>query len=96
MRSLLWLFDTVISLYVYCLIASAILSWLVAFNVVNVSNPFVARIGEFLYRITEPALRPIRRILPSLGGVDISPIILVLLLFFLRSIMFEVFANLAS
>ena len=96
MRSLLWLFDTLISLYVYCLIASAVLSWLVAFNVVNVSNPLVARIGEFLYRITEPALRPIRRILPNLGGVDIAPIILVLLLFFLRNIVFEVFANVAS
>ena len=95
MRSLLWLFDTVISLYVYCLIASAVLSWLVAFNVVNVSNPFVARVGEFLYRITEPVLRPIRRILPSLGGVDISPIILVLILFFVRNIVFEVFASVA-
>jgi YggT family protein len=95
MRSLLWLLDTVITLYVYILIASAILSWLVAFNVVNDRNPIVAQIGDFLYRVTEPALRPIRRILPNLGGIDISPIILVLLLFFLRNLLFEVFGALA-
>ena len=95
MRSLLWLFDTVITLYVYCLIASAVLSWLVAFNVVNVRNPIVANIGEFLYRITEPALRPIRRVLPNLGGIDVSPIILVLLLFFVRMLVFEAFSGLA-
>ena len=89
MRSLLWLFDTVVTLYVYLLIASAILSWLVAFNVVNERNPIVAQIGDFLYRITEPALRPIRRILPNLGGIDISPIILILGLFFLRNLVFE-------
>ena len=95
MRSLLWLFDTVVTLYVYLLIASAILSWLVAFNVVNERNPIVAQIGDFLYRITEPALRPIRRILPNLGGIDISPIILILGLFFLRNLIFELFGSLA-
>ena len=95
MRSLLWLFDTVVTLYVYCLIASAVLSWLVAFNVVNVRNPIVANIGEFLYRITEPALRPIRRVLPNLGGIAVSPIILVLLLFFVRMLVFEAFSALA-
>ena len=93
MRSLLWLFDTLITLYVYCLIASAVLSWLVAFNVVNVRNPIVANIGEFLYRITEPALRPIRKVLPNLGGIDIAPIILVLILFFVRMLVFEAFAG---
>ena len=95
MRSLLWLFDTVITLYVYILIASAILSWLVAFNVVNERNPIVAQIGEFLYRITEPALRPIRRILPNLGGIDIAPIILILGLFFIRNLVFEMFGAMA-
>ena len=95
MRSLLWLFDTVITLYVYLLIASAILSWLVAFNVVNVRNPIVGQIGDFLYRITEPALRPIRRFLPNLGGIDISPIILVLLLFFIRNLVIEVVGGMA-
>ncbi|MGY2047929.1 YggT family protein [Methylobacterium sp. JK268] len=94
MRSLLWLIDNVITLYVYLLIASAVLSWLIAFNVVNSRNPIVSQIEEFLYRVTEPALRPIRRILPNLGGIDISPIILVLLLFFLRNLMFELFAAL--
>jgi YggT family protein len=95
MRSILWLFDTVITLYVYILIASAILSWLVAFNVVNERNPIVAQIGEFLYRVTEPALRPIRRILPNLGGIDISPIILILGLFFLRNLVFELVGTIA-
>ena len=95
MRSILWLFDTVITLYVYILIASAILSWLVAFNVVNHRNPIVSQIGEFLYRITEPALRPIRRILPNLGGIDIAPIILILGLFFIRNLVFEMFGAMA-
>jgi YggT family protein len=91
MRSILWLFDTLISLYIWVMVASAVLSWLVAFNVVNTSNPIVRQIGDFLYRITEPALRPIRRFLPNLGGVDISPIILIIALIFLRNIVFEVF-----
>jgi YggT family protein len=95
MRSILWLFDTVVTLYVYILIASAILSWLVAFNVVNERNPIVAQVGEFLYRVTEPALRPIRRILPNLGGIDISPIILILGLFFLRNLVFELVGAIA-
>ena len=86
MRSILWLFDTLITLYIYVLIASAILSWLVAFNVVNQRNPIVTQIGEFLYRITEPALRPIRNVLPNLGGIDISPIILLLIIFFIQRV----------
>lgn len=89
MRSLLYLIDTVITIYIWCLIASAVLSWLVAFNVVNTHNRVVSTIGEFLYRITEPALAPIRRYIPSLGGIDISPVILILLLVFLRSLLFE-------
>ncbi len=95
MRSLLWLIDTVITLYVWLLIASAVLSWLMAFNVVNIRNPIVGQIADFLDRITEPALRPIRRILPNLGGIDISPIILILLLYFLRNIIFEIFGSFA-
>jgi YggT family protein len=95
MRSILWLFDTVITLYVYILIASAVLSWLVAFNVVNDRNPIVAQIGDFLYRVTEPALRPIRNILPNLGGIDISPIILVLALYFIRNLVFELLGTVA-
>jgi YggT family protein len=95
MRSLLWLIDTVIMLYVYLLLASAILSWLIAFNVVNARNDVVRAIWDFLYRVTEPALRPIRRFLPNLGGIDISPVILVLLLLFVRSLIAELFASVA-
>ncbi len=78
------LIDTVIWLYILVLIIGAILSWLVAFNVVNTRNRAVYTIGDFCYRITEPALRPIRRFLPTLGGIDISPIILILLLQMIR------------
>jgi|SRR5687767_528869 YggT family protein len=93
MRSLLWLIDTVIMLYVYLLLAGAILSWLIAFNVVNVRNDIVRSIADFLYRITEPALRPIRRFLPNLGGIDLSPVILVLLLLFVRNLIHELFLS---
>ena len=89
MQSILWLIDTVITLYIWCLIISAILSWLVAFNVVNTQNRIVYMIGDFLYRVTEPALAPIRRFLPNFGGIDISPIVLILLLLFIRSLLFE-------
>ncbi len=92
MNSLLWLIDTLISLYVWILIASAILSWLVAFNVVNPHNPFVRNVGEFLWRVTEPVLAPIRRILPNLGGIDISPVILIIGLYFIRNLLFEFLA----
>ena len=71
------------------MIASAIASWLVAFGVVNTRNQVIRWVVDFLYRITEPALRPIRRVLPNLGGVDISPVILLLGLFFLRSLLWE-------
>ncbi|KQP09362.1 YggT family protein [Methylobacterium sp. Leaf93] len=90
MYALLWLFDTVVQLFIYVLIASAVLSWLVAFNVVNVRNPIVSQIGEVLYRLTEPVLRPIRSILPNLGGIDLSPIVLVLLLLFISRLLHEV------
>lgn len=73
-----------LDIYWWLIIASAIFSWLYAFNVVNPRNQFVGSIGNFLFRVTEPALRPIRRILPDLGGIDISPIILLLILFFVR------------
>ncbi|GJE59652.1 YggT family protein [Methylobacterium trifolii] len=89
MYALLWLFDTIVQIFIYVLIASAVLSWLVAFNVVNVRNPIVAQIGEVLYRVTEPILRPIRNLLPNLGGVDISPIILILLLLFVSRLLHE-------
>jgi len=89
MVSLLILIDKVIDIYTWIVIASAIASWLVAFGVVNTRNQVIRWIIDFLYRITEPALRPIRRVLPNLGGVDISPVILLLGLFFLRSLLWE-------
>ena len=94
MNPFLWLVDTIINLYIWILIASAILSWLVAFNVVNARNPIVANLGEFLYRVTEPALRPIRALLPNLGGIDISPVILIILLLFLKRIIFWLYVQL--
>ncbi|MBO0332100.1 YggT family protein [Sneathiella sp. CAU 1612] len=89
MTSLLYLISTIISIFIWLLIANAILSWLVAFNVVNTNNQFVSTVGNFLYRITEPPLRPIRRIIPTMGGLDISPVVLILLLIFLRNLLFE-------
>jgi YggT family protein len=86
MRSLLDVILLLLQIYVWLLIAAAVLSWLVAFNVVNTHNQVVAMAGEFLYRITEPVLRPIRNLLPNLGGIDVSPIILILLIFFLQSV----------
>ena len=92
MQAFLWLISTDIELFIWCLIISAILSWLIAFNVVNTQNRIVFMIGDFLHRITEPALRPIRRFLPNLGGIDISPIVLLLLLFFIQRLLIELFA----
>ena len=84
MNALFWLIDQVIGLYITLVIVQVVLSWLVAFNVVNTSNRFVYLVGDFLYRITEPALKPIRRLLPSMGGMDLSPVVLILGLYFLR------------
>jgi len=86
MRAILDVILLALQLYVWILIASAVLSWLLAFNVVNGRNQFVATVGEFLYRITEPVLRPIRNALPNLGGIDISPVILILLIFLIQRI----------
>lgn len=89
MCSLLQLISTVITIYIWVLIAQAVLSWLIVFGVVNTRNRAVVTIGDMMWRLTEPALRPIRRILPDLGGIDISPVILILLLVFVRNLMFE-------
>ena len=89
MLSLAKLIDSVIDIYTWVVIAGAIMSWLVAFGVVNVRNQFIRIIVDMLYRLTEPVLRPIRRILPNLGGVDISPVVLLLALFFIRSLLWE-------
>ena len=84
MRAILDVILLVLQLYVWLLIAAAVLSWLVAFNVVNARNQFVAMAGDFLYRVTEPVLRPIRNMLPNLGGIDISPVVVIFIIIFLR------------
>ncbi|MEE2957142.1 MAG: YggT family protein [Pseudomonadota bacterium] len=76
-----------VDLYIWIVIIGAILSWLVAFNIINLSSPLVRSILDFLYRITEPALRPIRRIIPNFGGIDISPVLLILGLVFLQMVL---------
>ncbi len=87
MESLAELIYVVLDLYKWCLIAFVVMSWLIAFNVVNTYNRFVFSVNDFLYKITEPALRPIRRIVPNLGGVDISPVILILIIWFLQRLL---------
>jgi YggT family protein len=86
MRSILYVILIVLDLYIWLLIAAAVLSWLVAFNVVNARNQFVAMVGDFLFRITEPVLRPIRNMLPSLGGIDVSPVVLILIIILIKDI----------
>jgi len=84
MRAILDTILLALDMYWFVLIAAAVMSWLIAFNVVNTRNQLVASIWEFLYRITEPVLRPIRKILPDLGGLDISPIIVLLVIYFIE------------
>ena len=92
MKSILILFDNIISLYIWVLIINAIISWLVAFNVLNTSNRFVYSVLEISYKLTEPPLSFIRKYIPNIGSIDISPIILILALMFLRNLVFEIFA----
>ena len=84
MHALFWLIDQAIGLYIWALILAAVFSLLIAFNILDTRNRLVWTIGDFLEKITEPALRPIRRFMPNLGGIDISPVILILLLQALR------------
>lgn len=86
----LWVLDA----YIWVVIISAILSWLIAFNVVNTRNQAVYLIGNTLYRLTEPALRPIRRIMPNLGGIDLSPVVLILLISFIQMVLRNLFLSL--
>ncbi len=79
------LLDTVLAIYTFVVVISVVLTWLVQFNVVNTSNQFVYMVGDFLYRITEPLLKRIRSVVPPIGGIDLSPLILLLALFFIRS-----------
>ena len=91
MKSVLILIDSLVSIYIWILIINALLSWLIAFNVLNTSNRLVYSLLDISYKMTDPLLRPIRNFLPNLGGIDISPVILILLLMFLRNLTFEFF-----
>ena len=94
MQSALILFNSVIELFIWAIILNAVFSWLIGFNIININNRLVYMIVEALNRLTEPFLSPIRRILPHLGGFDISPVIVILLLFFIRNLVFEIFVGL--
>jgi YggT family protein len=90
MMALFWLIDRLLSLYIWAVILAAVFSMLASFGVLDTRNRIVWTIGDFLYRITEPALRPIRNLLPNLGGIDISPIIVILLLQAARMLLGEI------
>ena len=92
MIALISTIDLALGIFWWIVILSAVFSWLYAFNVVNPSNQFVGMVGNALYRLTEPALRPIRNVLPDLGGIDISPIVLLLLIFFVRQLLWTTIA----
>ncbi len=94
MLALIKTIDLALNLYWWIIIASAIFSWLYAFNVVNPRNQFVGSVGNMLFRLTEPALRPIRRYMPDLGGIDISPIVLLLIIYFIRELLWSTVAPL--
>lgn len=87
MGPLFTIINIAIDLFIWVLIISAILSWLIAFNIVNTQNQLVYVIRDFTYRLTEPLLGPIRRMMPDLGGVDLSPIILILILYFIQMVL---------
>ena len=91
MNSILILFNDIVRLYIWVLIINAVASWLVAFNIINTSNRFVYSILEISYKLTDPPLRFIRSFMPNLGTVDISPIVLILVLVFLRNFINEIF-----
>ena len=92
MKSIFILLDSLITIYLWIIIINAILSWLVAFNVLNTQNKFVFSVLDATYKLTDPALNKIRRFIPTFGSIDISPVILILLLMFLRNVVFEIFA----
>ncbi len=89
MDALIWLINSIINIFIFILIVQVIMSWLIAFNVVNTRNRFVYMVADVAYKITEPVLRPIRRIMPNLGGIDLSPVVLILLLGFIQRLLPE-------
>ena len=92
MKSIFVLLDSIITIYLWIIIINAVLSWLVAFKILNTQNRFVFDVLDATYKMTDPALNKIRSFIPTFGSIDISPIILILLLMFLRNIIFEIFA----
>lgn len=81
------LISVLLNMYMWAIVISVILSWLLAFGVINTHNPFVSNVGHFLFKITEPALQPIRRMLPGFGGIDVSPILLILVIYFIQDVL---------
>ena len=92
MKSIFILLDSFITIYLWIIIINAVLSWLVAFNILNTQNRFVFSVLDTTYKMTDPILNKIRRFIPTFGSIDVSPVILILLLMFLRNILFEIFA----
>ena len=92
MKSIFILLDSLITIYLWVIIINAMLSWLVAFNILNTQNRFVFSVLDTTYKLTDPVLNKIRRFVPTFGSIDISPIILILALMFLRNLVFEIFA----
>ena len=92
MKSIFFLLDSIITIYLWIIIINAILSWLVAFNILNTQNRFVFSVLDTTHKLTDPALNKIRRFIPMFGSIDISPVILILFLMFLRNIIFEILA----
>ena len=92
MKSIFILLDSIITIYLWIIIINAVLSWLVAFNILNTQNRFVFSVLDTTYKMTDPVLNKIRKFIPTFGSIDISPVLLILLLMFLRNIIFEIFA----
>ena len=92
MKSIFILLDSFITIYLWIIITNALLSWLVAFNVLNTQNRFVFSILDATYKLTDPVLNKIRKFIPNFGSIDLSPIVLILALMFLRNLVFEIFA----
>ena len=92
MKSIFILLDSLIAIYLWVIVINALLSWLVAFNILNTQNKFVFSVLDATYKLTDPVLNKIRRIIPTFGSIDISPVILILALMFLRNLVFEIFA----
>ena len=92
MKSIFILLDSVITIYLWIIIINALLSWLIAFNILNTQNRFVFSILDATHKMTDPVLNKIRSFIPTFGSIDVSPVVLILILMFLRNIIFEIFA----